>query len=1206
MRAGGVLRAAGRPAGALFESMESRLLLSGAFDTVGLTTLRNDAAFAGIDGSGIGVAILDTGIFSTHQDLAPNFVKWYDAVRRTETSTPFDPNGHGTHVAGTAAARNPEIGVATQARLIGVRVLPDDNEARPRHDTVADGLQWVIDNQARFNIRVVNMSLGTRQNFNSVPSDSSGEAALIRQLERLGVTVVSASGNSYADFASPGAAAPAVFSTLSVASTWEDDGVGDEFPIFAGGGGPFAAFEREGRRDRFAASSQRSTLANQVAAPGQTITSAWNGAGGQLYNTISGTSMAAPLVAGLVALMQDAARTFGGRFLSVSEVVSIVRETADTIIDSNVTTNGRIRISDRQVQDLPETGASFKRINAYNAIRSVRMLLTGNDGPAPVPGDADNTTAKAIALGRTDGNNNLGIEGAIGTDGTLQSGAADVDLYRFELASRGNLTIVLTNAPGGTAFDSFLRLFSANGAELASNDDAGVGNPYSAITTAILEPGTYFVGVSASDNSAYNAATGAGIVAGVGTGDYTLILQLSNPDPNGVVTGAVVVSKLPVLREGRIGSDLGVTVGSKDVDFFLVTAPDDGIITFDVDTDLFGDAGVDAVLRLFDESFVEVAFNDDRVDGDRDPLINFSVQRGQRIYVGVADYDNRAFDPHDPFSRITTGRGGDYDLTILFGNGDSDGTVLSARTGTLGATMLGAVGSDGPGAVGADGSLDVDFFEFTPASGGIIDLRVTSPDGSLRSSLILWTYDPLQDDVVRLGEAAGDVPVLRAFVSPGVTYFVSVSGEGNNDFDWFAPATGTGGDTGNYVLDARLRRNTFAKALTDDSVQRNTPVSIGIGDQFKGEIGRDGDFVVGAADVDVFRFVSTVRQKVIIRTFTSAEDATDTVLRIFDQDGRQIRFSDDVSSTDRGSRVSFTAEAGRTYFIGVNGYSLDAGRYNVINGDGAAEGETGSYVLVVRPGAGPEIGVEGLNGVPIVSGDSTPAPIDGTSFGSVSVTEGSIVREFVIRNSGNRNLTLAGSPRVAISGDHAGDFRVTRLPARVLAGSLEAASTFRVRFTPGAAGLRRANITILSNDLDEGTYVFAISGRGVLQPEISITGPGGAVIRAGDLSPRAGDGTDFGAVTPGQFVDRSFMILNTGRRPLRLTGSPAVLLSGDGAGDFSVFRLPGGSVPPGGGSRFTIRFTAGAVGRRDALVSIMNNDASEPVYTFAITATSTV
>ena len=71
-----------------------------------------------------------------------------------------------------------------------------------------------------FNIKVVNMSLGAYStNINTVQARVQGEAALIAQLESLGVTVVSASGNNYASFETPGAETPAAFSTISVANT---------------------------------------------------------------------------------------------------------------------------------------------------------------------------------------------------------------------------------------------------------------------------------------------------------------------------------------------------------------------------------------------------------------------------------------------------------------------------------------------------------------------------------------------------------------------------------------------------------------------------------------------------------------------------------------------------------------------------------------------------------------------------------------------------------------------------------------------------------------------------------------------------------------------------------------------------------------------------------------------------------------------------
>src|SRR5256885_220671 len=104
------------------ELLERRTLLSAQADITQLTALRADPAFVGVDGSGVGVAFIAPGFFAAHPALVNNFVASFDAVRTPATSAAttdpaaaFDPNGHGTHVAGTAASTNPEIGVATAA-----------------------------------------------------------------------------------------------------------------------------------------------------------------------------------------------------------------------------------------------------------------------------------------------------------------------------------------------------------------------------------------------------------------------------------------------------------------------------------------------------------------------------------------------------------------------------------------------------------------------------------------------------------------------------------------------------------------------------------------------------------------------------------------------------------------------------------------------------------------------------------------------------------------------------------------------------------------------------------------------------------------------------------------------------------------------------------------------------------------------------------
>src|SRR3954452_23304565 len=80
---GALSRAAQR---ALIECLELRQLLSAAADVTGLTALRADANFPGVDGSGIGVAVIDTGTFASHPDLVNNFDVFFDATRGDPTS----------------------------------------------------------------------------------------------------------------------------------------------------------------------------------------------------------------------------------------------------------------------------------------------------------------------------------------------------------------------------------------------------------------------------------------------------------------------------------------------------------------------------------------------------------------------------------------------------------------------------------------------------------------------------------------------------------------------------------------------------------------------------------------------------------------------------------------------------------------------------------------------------------------------------------------------------------------------------------------------------------------------------------------------------------------------------------------------------------------------------------------------------------------
>jgi subtilisin family serine protease len=116
-------------------------------------------------GRGVGIAILDTGI-APHPDLKGRIVAFADAVDGSRR--PIDPMGHGTHVAGDAAGSGEASGgrfqgAAPEANLIGIRVLGGGLEGEDVNQaigSVVDGLNWMVENKERYNIRVANLSLG--------------------------------------------------------------------------------------------------------------------------------------------------------------------------------------------------------------------------------------------------------------------------------------------------------------------------------------------------------------------------------------------------------------------------------------------------------------------------------------------------------------------------------------------------------------------------------------------------------------------------------------------------------------------------------------------------------------------------------------------------------------------------------------------------------------------------------------------------------------------------------------------------------------------------------------------------------------------------------------------------------------------------------------------------------------------------------------
>lgn len=210
-------------------------------------------------GAGVTAYVIDTGINSSHSEYAGRLAEGYDAVG--DGNGTEDCNGHGTHVAGTVGGST--YGVAKDVTLVPVRVL--DCEGSGEYSGVVDGMDWVA---GQGGSSVANMSLGG-------PADAAIDEAVDR-MTAAGVTTVVAAGNETSDAcgSSPAAAPSAITVAASNSS--------DELAYFSNFGSCV-----------------------DIIAPGEDITSAWIG-GSSATDTISGTSMASPHVAGAAALYLEA------------------------------------------------------------------------------------------------------------------------------------------------------------------------------------------------------------------------------------------------------------------------------------------------------------------------------------------------------------------------------------------------------------------------------------------------------------------------------------------------------------------------------------------------------------------------------------------------------------------------------------------------------------------------------------------------------------------------------------------------------------------------------------------------------------------------------------------------------------------------------------------------------------------------------------
>jgi minor extracellular serine protease Vpr len=277
-----------------------------------------DAYGQKINGKGVTIAILDTGVDYNHPDLKDNYIPIGSFDFVNNDSYPMDDNGHGTHCAGIILGNGNEsdyryVGVAPGAKFYAFKVLNDTGAGN--YSTYLAGMEAAVDlnrdGDTSDHVDIISLSFGTQTP--GTPTDKLCQVA--DDIVDAGVVVVAAAGNlgTQGSITSPGCAQK----VICVGASDKNDKI-----AYFSSKGPV---EWDGNY----------MVKPDVVAPGVSITSTCMGGG---YTTKQGTSMAAPHIAGVIALLLQTHPNF-----SPKEIKDILKAAAvDLHYDSNTQGSGRI------------------------------------------------------------------------------------------------------------------------------------------------------------------------------------------------------------------------------------------------------------------------------------------------------------------------------------------------------------------------------------------------------------------------------------------------------------------------------------------------------------------------------------------------------------------------------------------------------------------------------------------------------------------------------------------------------------------------------------------------------------------------------------------------------------------------------------------------------------------------------------------------
>jgi thermitase len=794
----------------------------------GLTKVGAPQAWDVTTGSAsINIAILDTGVDPDHPDLASKIVS---NINFSGSDTVDDVFGHGTHVAGIAAAStNNGAGVAGlgyAANIMNVKVLADNGAGA--HSAIAAGIIWAADNGAQ----IINMSFGGGGSTQTLED-------AVNYAWSKGVVVVAAAGNN-----------------------------GNSYMVYPAGYADCIAVAATDRDDARASWSNYGDWVD-VAAPGTGIYSTIKG---DSYGYKSGTSMASPHVAGLAALV----------FTAVS----------DTNRDGKLNDEVRSRI-ETTCDDIGVTGIGHGRINAAGAVGSVPVLPGKISGQVTDTADGSLISVAQVSDGTravlTDAAGQYaindvppGIYQVVANKEGYQSSSLSVtvvagstavaNLPLTEIIVPGSITGTVTSAKDGSAI---VGATVTDGTRTTTTDATGK------YTISNVPPGTYQV--AASKSGYYSFSSSVTVVAGTTTVANFPLTEIIVP---GSISGTVTSAKdgSPIVgatvtdgtRTTTTDSTGKYTISNVPPGTYQVTASKAGYHSSTVTVTVLAGSTVVANFSLI-EIIVPGSISGTVTSAkDGSPVVGATVSDGTRTTTTDATGRYTIANVPPGTYQVTAGKSGYYSLpssvTVLAGAtgvanfslievpGAITGTVTSAKDGS---PVVGATVTDGTRTTTTDGTGKYTISNVPPDTYQVVASKSGYHSSSLGVTVLAGNAAVANfalNEVIVPGSISGTVtsakdgsPIVGAMVSDG-TRTTTTDATGKYTISNVPPGTYqvTASKAGYYSSSSSVTVVAGAAAVANFALNE-IPGSI------SGTVtsAKDGSPIVGATVTDGARTTST-------------------------------------------------------------------------------------------------------------------------------------------------------------------------------------------------------------------------------------------------------------------------------------------------------------------------------------------------------------